>query len=70
MDELSHDIYDFMVKMFVIGSPFFVIKNFKSSQPQGCCGLKFSLALNVPHILGCSMGSCSVLNVNRYVFKH
>ncbi len=29
---------------------FFVIKNFKSSQPQGYCGLKFSLASKSPHI--------------------
>ncbi|PIE49670.1 MAG: hypothetical protein CSA39_01575 [Flavobacteriales bacterium] len=30
----------------------FVIKNLKSLQPKGCSGLKFSLALNSPYILG------------------
>ncbi len=40
---------------------FFIIKNFKSSQPQGCCGVKFSLASNLPHILGYSKVSLILL---------
>ncbi len=51
MDDLAHEIYNFSIKVFVIALQFFVIKNFKSSQPQGCCGLKFSIASNSPHIL-------------------
>ncbi len=41
---------------------FFVIKNFKSSQPKGCCGLKFSLASKSPHILGYSKVSMRKYN--------
>ncbi len=36
MDDLTHEIYNFPIKVFVIASQFFVIKNFKFSQPQGC----------------------------------
>ncbi len=65
MDNLAHEIYNFPIKVFVIASQFFVIKNFKFSQPKGCCGLKFSLASNLPHILGYSKVSYSPNGIGR-----
>ncbi|RKE02437.1 hypothetical protein BXY64_2526 [Marinifilum flexuosum] len=47
---------------------FFVIKNFKSSQPKGCSGFKLYLALNSAHILGYSKSpikNCPDIRIER-----
>lgn len=44
---------------------FGVITNFKSSQPEGCCVLKFALALNSSHIFNLNSSSKTEMNYER-----